>query len=195
MNYFRFVALVGVALLMSGAAVAAEKKAPQKSPAVSEKPQAAPVAAPQAPPAPVKVGEIAGNFTLKDVDSKEKELSSLKGNAPYTVLTFTNSVCSACRDEMSMLAKVWQKNKEKLQLVAIFTDASTDVGAKATKEMYKDAFVCLMDPAFTIPPAFGFEYTPAMVLIDKSGKVLYSKGGYNKGMGEQTSKEIVSFLK
>jgi peroxiredoxin len=195
MNNFRFVARIVIFLLIAGTAAAADMKAAPKAPAEAPKAPAMAAPAPPAAPVAVKVGGTAQNFQLKDVDAKDVDLTGLKAKSPYTALVFTNSVCSACRDEMAMLAKFGQKNKEKIQLVAIFTDASTDVGAKATREMYKDSFVYVMDPEFAVPPAFGFEFTPAMVLLDKSGKVLYMKGGYNRGMAEQTAGEIAAYLK
>jgi thioredoxin-related protein len=50
---------------------------------------------------------------------------------------------------------------------------------KSYSEHYKYNVDYLLDPRFTIPPVYGFNYTPALVLLDKSGKVVYKKGGYS----------------
>ena len=192
------VLLFAASVLLVGAPGAQEKAAAPKAaaPAAAPAKPAVPAAAPAKPVIP-KVGDNSPNFTLKEaVTGAEIDLASLREKAPFTLITFTNSACSACRDEMDVLARLKEKQgKEKINMLAIFTDMGGEAGAKRAIESYKDTFVYLMDPSFTTPPMYGFQYTPATVIMDKKGKVVMLKGGFTADMGPEFSREIAALLK
>ena len=54
----------------------------------------------------------------------------------------------------------------------------------------------MLDPEFTQPRRYGFNYTPGLILADSAGKIVVVKGGFNPvADGDMLRKEIESRLK
>jgi thiol-disulfide isomerase/thioredoxin len=133
---------------------------------------------------PYDVGDRAPNFELPDGLSGEiVELNSLLGES-VVALTFMNTSCGACRAEVSLLSKLATKHEGKLKVYLIAVDIRGEKLVKAYAESNRYNVGYLLDPTFTIPPLYGFSYTPALVLLDKEGNIIYKKGGYGSGDGQ-----------
>lgn len=143
-----------------------------------------------------EVGDAAPGFTLKEVETgKDFVFEEMVKKFPFTLIAFTNSACGACRQEMKLLSKIKEEVGDKINMVAIFTDVAGESGAIRYKQMSKDTFVYLIDQEFKQPPAFGFEFTPGLIVVDKKGKVAYKKGGFSNANAEEMKKEIMALLK
>ena len=55
-------------------------------------------------------------------------------------------------------------------------------------------FPFLQDSKFETPGLFDFAYTPALVLVDKEGKIAKLKGGYRPGDESELEKTISGLL-
>ncbi len=191
------VSLLSVLLLLFAAtvAVAADvKKAPAAAPAAAP----APVAKPAPPKAPtydtyvfpeVKLGSSLPAMPLRTLKGEEKDLISLAKPGVAMVVFFTNSTCSACRGEAALLASLKADLKGKFNLVGVLTDIS-DKGYTSLDKEVQESAEFLHDPSFKVPPAFGFEYTPALIIV-KDGKLKASKGGFNPAHDGQTVTELI----
>lgn len=162
---------IGCALLLmtaAGAAFAADAKAP--APAAPAAPAEPPVA---------KVGDAVVDFTLPDPISGKKInfMKDIKGKT--TAIVFMNTGCSACLAELTEIDKLKKDVKDKLNIVAVAVDKRGEAVVKAYAEAYQFDVTYLIDPSFTLPPAYGFNYTPAMILVNKEGKIVLSMGGFN----------------
>ena len=51
----------------------------------------------------------------------------------------------------------------------------------------------LIDPKFSLPRTFGFNYTPSLALVDAGGVLLHKKGGYSPN--ERISDLLRTFVK
>lgn len=184
------------------AAPAAEApKAPEAAPAV-EAPKA-PEAVKVAPVQPksqtsvesrvAAVGDKAIDFTLFDVKGEKllsfEELN--KGTKKVMALVFLNSTCSSCVAEAELLASMKKKFQDDLNLIGVLTDLGTRSYETSTSENIKNAFTTVHDSKFAVPPAYGFNYTPGLVII-KGGKVIALKGGFIPGKDD---KELVDLIK
>jgi thiol-disulfide isomerase/thioredoxin len=127
------------------------------------------------------LGNMAPDFTLPDgLTGEEKQLTAdIVGQADLVALAFMNTTCSACQAEVSLLSKLADQHEGKLKVYMIAVDVRGEKLVKSYSEHYKYNVEYLLDPRFTIPPVYGFNYTPALVVLDKSGKVVYKKGGYS----------------
>jgi thiol-disulfide isomerase/thioredoxin len=105
------------------------------------------------------------------------ELSGIIGEKTVA-LAFMNTTCSACQAEVSLLAKLAAKNVDTLAVYLVAVDVRGDRLVKTYSENYKYKVQYLLDPSFSIPPLYGFNYTPALVLLNKAGEIVYKKGGY-----------------
>jgi len=172
----------------------------------------APKAAAPAPAAPAKVeapktqdakptkeGQEIANFSLPMAfENKLVKFADVisASSAKLTVLTFTNTSCAACMDEMNELTKAKAKYGKNLLVVAVVTDYNAGRIAENLGEDTKKAFTFLADPNFTVPPLYGFTYTPAAVFV-QGGKVVALESGYNPSpkAREELQAKVASLLK
>ena len=157
--------------LTVSAHAADEKKA---APAAAAKPA---VEAPKV----VKVGDVVPEFSLTDPISGKKVSFEKDIKGKTTAIVFMNTGCSACLAELMEMNDLKKEVKDKLQIYAIAVDKRGEAVVKAYAEQYQFDVNYLTDPNFTMPPVYGFSYTPAMILVDKAGKVSHSSGGYMPG--------------
>jgi thiol-disulfide isomerase/thioredoxin len=133
---------------------------------------------------PYDVGDRAPNFKLRDgLSGQPVELNGLLGDS-VVALTFMNTTCSACQAEVTLLSKLAGKHEGKLKVYLVAVDMRGQKLVKAYAQNYKYNVGYLLDPQFSIPPLYGFNYTPALVLLDKEGTIIYKKGGYGSGDGQ-----------
>ena len=143
---------------------------------------------------PYDVGDKAPNFKLRDGLSGEiVELKDLLGNE-VIALTFMNTTCSACQAEVSLLSKLADKHAGKLKVYLIAVDMRGEKLVKSYAENYKYNVEYLLDARFSVPPAYGFNYTPAMVLLNKSGEIIYKQGGYTPTKADALIEAVESHL-
>jgi len=184
-------------LLAAAVAGAAEMK---MAPAEAAVPAAAPAvkAKPAPPPGPtyatyncpeVKLGSSMPAMPLKTLQGEEKDLNSLAKPGVAMVVFFTNSTCAACRAEAALLASMKADLKDKFLLVGVLTDIS-DKGYSSLDKEVQESTTFFHDPKFKVPPAFGFEYTPALIIV-KDGKLKASKGGFNPAHDSQAVVDLV----
>jgi len=103
------------------------------------------------------------------------------------------TACSACFEELKELDDYVRRNPGKVEVWCVAVDLR---GAK-TVEPYQKAnnfrVKYLIDPKFSLPRIFGFNYTPSLAVVDRQGVVLHKKGGYSPT--ESLSELIRTFIK
>jgi peroxiredoxin len=143
---------------------------------------------------PAKVGDAVPDFTLKDALSGEDVNfgKDIKGGKKITALIFMNTGCSACLAEIREINDFITEEKDggNINAYAIAVDARGEAVVKGYNERYQFKVNYLLDPDFTLPPVFGFSYTPALVVIDKDGKIVATQGGYNPARDKGKIKEL-----
>ena len=80
----------------------------------------------------MKPGNLAPEFTLKDLDGKNFDLSSLRGK--YVVLDFWGSWCGWCIKGIPEMKKAYEKYKGKIEFVGIDCNDTEDKWKKAVAE-------------------------------------------------------------
>ncbi len=167
------VLVVAMSLFGLGTAFAADPAAAPAAPA------AASTAAPP-PPTTFGVGATVSSLTAKNLAGEAVDLiKSIQ--KPYAIISFMNTACSACRVELKDLDK-YTKGNEKTDFFVV----SVDFAPEALEGYKKKSFLggtWFHDPDFTIPAKFKITYTPGTVVLDKSGKVLALKSGWDATTG------------
>ncbi len=188
-------ALIISLTLSSGFALAEDMEgSAAKEPAAAEEP-AAPVE-----PAPIKVHEVGDTlpyFALPDgLSGKTIEVSSniLGQDDRLIAMVFMTTSCSACQAEVALMSRLAAKHEKDLKVYVLAVDMRGDRQVKDYHQTYKYNVSYLLDPGFTVPPLFGFNYTPGMVLLDKKGEILYKKGGYSSTDADELIKQVRSRL-
>ena len=167
---------------------------PKAAPAAKGAPAAAKPAVPEPPVA--KVGDQVPEFKLKNAITGESTAwgKDVKGKAKYTIVVFMNTGCSSCLAELMAVKDATRENKD-VVTYAIAVDKRGEEVVKAYYESYKIEANYLVDAEFDVPPQFGFDYTPAMIIVDKTGKIIFAKGGYRPKDRDKFVAELVALLK
>lgn len=125
-------------------------------------------------PAPPAIGATIEDFTLPDVDNKDRSLKSLAGKNG-TVLLFIAVQCpvsNAYNERMAKLAEDYQAKG--IAVVGINSNVAEDAAAvKAHAAEHKLSFPILKDPGNKIADRFGAAVTPEAYFISADNKLLY----------------------
>lgn len=127
----------------------------------------------------IHVGDVAPEFSITTLDGKVIDTQQLKGKVIY--INFFATWCGPCMKELPFVEeKIWKtiKNPDFVMVV---------VGREHTNEEMADF---LEKKGFTFPIAadtdrsifskFAHQNIPRNVIIDKNGKIAYSKFGFTE---------------
>ena len=125
-------------------------------------------------PAPPAIGATIEDFTLLDVDNKERSLKSLAGKNG-TVLLFIAVQCPVSNAYNERMAKLAEDYKAKgIAVIGINSNVAEDAAAvKAHAEQHKLSFPILKDPGNKIADKLGASVTPEAYFLDAGNKLLY----------------------
>lgn len=121
--------------------------------------------------APAVVGSLAPDFTLKDLNGRPVQLSSLKGKV--VLLNFWATWCPPCREEIPSMMRLNQAMQGKpFQMLAV----SIDEGGKDAVESFfkKERFFlpALLDSDGKVARRYGTTGVPETFVIDSKGVIL-----------------------
>jgi peroxiredoxin len=156
-------------------------------------------AAHAAPPAAqpgrgIEVGQRVPDFTLSALDGSQVSYEKqIRGKAPVTLLFFMTTACSACFDELKEINEFLVKNPTRVDAWCIAVDLRGAQTVAPFQKANNFKVKYLIDPKFSLPRTFGFNYTPSLAVIDAKGALLYKKGGYSPS--ERVTDIIRSFVK
>ena len=120
---------------------------------------------------PALKGNMAPDFTLKDLSGKGLKLSSLRGKV--VVLNFWASWCPPCREEIPSMMRLNQAMAGKpFQMLAV----SQDKGGKEAVEAYFQksgaSLPVLLDADQAVGKRYGLTGVPETFVIDTKGVIL-----------------------
>jgi len=139
---------------------------------------------------PVKIGEMAPNFTLEDQNGQKVNLSALRGSGPTVLAFYRGNWWPYCAQQLAEL-RFLKKPNESFNLLAISVDTpaqSREFAAKiAADGKGKIDYQILSDPGHRVIDAFGIrdpDYNgqkfegiprPTVYVIDKTGRITWMK--------------------
>ena len=140
-------------------------------------------------------GEAAPDFTLRDIDGKEVQLSSFKGKV--VMINFWATWCGPCKLEMPHLDKMDREFEDKgFEVISISTDdarASSKVKPLIKRGGY--GFTVLLDKDTTVVAQYNPAKTlPFNALIDREGRIHKVYQGYNPGDETEMRKDVEELL-
>src|SRR4029078_3117045 len=125
-------------------------------------------------PAPPAIGSTIEDFTLPDVDNKDRSLKSLAGKNG-TVLLFIAVQCpvsNAYNERMEKLAADYQAKG--IAVIGINSNVAEDAAAvKAHAAEHNLTFTILKDPVNKIADKLGATVPPEAYFLDPNNKLLY----------------------
>ncbi|MCL5884782.1 MAG: TlpA family protein disulfide reductase [Deltaproteobacteria bacterium] len=141
-----------------------------------------------------KVGQPVPEFSLPGLDGRPVSFrKEIRGKAPLSVIFFMTTACSPCYDEIREIHGFVSKHPGKVEAWAVAVDlrGAQTVGPYQQSNRFRVKY--LLDPKFSLPRAFGFQYTPSLVVVDANGVILHKKGGY--APNERVSEILRTFLR
>lgn len=118
-------------------------------------------------------GAAAPDFSLKDLTGRNFTLSAQRGKP--VLLIFIATWCPTCRSEMSHYKSIHEKySQQGLEVVNIDIQESKGRVSQFA-EKHKVPYKMLLDEKGNVAESYGIVGIPAMVLIDKDGKILSSQ--------------------
>jgi peroxiredoxin len=137
----------------------------------------------------IEVGQIAPEFSLKSMDSKEYSLAQLRKKGPV-VLAFYKVSCPVCQFTFPFLQRLAEHYAgNSASVVAISQD---DV--RSTKDFnheYGVNFLTLLDDhGYPVSNAYGLTSVPTIFLVAPDGKLKVSGTGFSKADLETIAAEL-----
>lgn len=136
------------------------------------------------------VGDALPEISLVDVTKDSAvDLAGLVAGSPGAI-AYMQTSCAACRKELMALKELEEKYPD-LKVVAISVDAGNPARVARYREHFAFSFPFLHDPDFRTPELFGFSFTPALVMVDRDGKIAMLKGGFRPGDEAEIEKQVL----
>jgi peroxiredoxin/outer membrane lipoprotein-sorting protein len=126
---------------------------------------------------PDLVGQEAEDFKLKDLEGREVQLQSLRGQV--VLLNFWASWCGPCRLEMPVIEKLHQEFRGKGLRVFGINDEDFETISEYLRE-YEYTFPTLIDEDQKAARLYRVRGIPTMVVIDRQGTVSHYRVGLSR---------------
>lgn len=124
-----------------------------------------------------KTGNLAPDFSLKDIDGNSVSLASFLGKP--VMLNFWALDCPYCLDEMPLLQTAYAEESTKADGITLLTinmkDSAQSIRSFFMKEGY--TLTALQDSGSKITQSYGVSGIPTTFLIDRDGIIRYVKRG------------------
>jgi cytochrome c biogenesis protein CcmG, thiol:disulfide interchange protein DsbE len=129
-----------------------------------------------------QTGGNAPEFKLENIDGDYVSLKDELGDGPV-LLSFWATWCKPCIEEMTKYKELYENYKDKgLKVLAIsIDDEKTVAKVKPFAKSKKYPFTILLDSNSDVARKYYAQNVPYSVLLDKSGKIVYTHLGYMKG--------------
>ena len=139
-------------------------------------------------------GKFAKVFSLSSLDGKKVNLADHLGKN-VVLLDFWAVWCPPCRRSVPALAKIAEELGPKgLVVYAVNQQDPRDAVRNFLKSENVDIPV-LMDPENVVGDLYGVSSIPKMVLINRTGTVIFVNNGYGPGAERRIRKAVESALK
>lgn len=135
---------------------------------------------------PLKEGDKAPDFLLRDVNGVEHHLFSQKG---YKLVVFYKVTCPTCQLTLPFIEKMFRSYGEGVKFFGVSQDSADDT--RRFSEDYGLTFTQLIDyPEYEVSLKYDINVVPTIYLIDPEGRVVFSEEGFVKSSMERLNVDI-----
>ncbi len=135
----------------------------------------------------VNVGNIAPDFTLKDLKGSEVQLSKLRGKK--VMINFWATWCPPCRQEMPEIEKFFQEKKEDIEILAINIDGGAPKNVAEYIKKMKITFPVVLDEKDRVNERYKVMTIPTTFFVDENGVIINK---YYSVMSLGVMKELIN---
>jgi peroxiredoxin len=135
----------------------------------------------------------APDFTLPNLTgSAPISLEEYRGDVVY--VTFWASWCAPCREEMPLLADLWQRHRDEgFQVIAINVDEDPAAALQFAQEHGLE-FPLARDADRAVSQLYRVAGYPSHYLVDRRGKVRFSALGFTEADALAVAQEVETLL-
>ena len=143
-----------------------------------------------------QTGRQAPNFQLINIDGDFIDLKSLLDDGPV-LLSFWATWCKPCIEELKDFKKLYENYKDKgFKIAAISIDDESSIAkVKPFVKSKGYPFIILLDTNSEAARKYYAQTVPYSVLVNKSGKIVFTHSGYMKGDELILKSEIDKIIK
>jgi len=123
-------------------------------------------------PSAAKIGALAPEIALKDLNGNTMRLSDLQGKAVH--VTFWATWCAPCRAEMPIFEKKYQQYKDSKNFVVLGVRIQDESGPEAVKKYLAElgvTFPIVNDTDGVVTNAYRIRGLPTNAFIDRNGVI------------------------
>jgi peroxiredoxin len=140
----------------------------------------------------VKLGELAPNFQLRDLDGHLVTLSELRGKV--VLLNFWATWCGPCRVEMPAMEQLYRMfSRKDFEILAVSIDAQGEAVTRPFQQEYHLTFPILHDSDYRVGLMYGARSLPMTFLVDRQGVVRHQIFGA-RDWGASEAQQLVQML-
>ncbi|NOT21572.1 MAG: TlpA family protein disulfide reductase [Nitrospiraceae bacterium] len=140
----------------------------------------------------VKLGELAPNFQLRDLNGRMVALSDLRGKV--VLLNFWATWCGPCRVEMPAMEQLYQTFPRKdFEILAVSTDAQGVASTRPFQQENHLTFPILHDSDFRVGLTYGARSLPMTFMVDRQGVIRHQVFGA-RDWGAPEAQQLVQML-
>jgi len=111
----------------------------------------------------------APSFSLKDLNGKQISLNEFKGKP--LLLFFWGSWCQACKEDIGLLEKFFERNRGQFEILTIAIDGEKDKRVKNVVKDHRITLPVLLDKKEQVARTYGVRMIPTAFLINREGWV------------------------
>ncbi|HTN43250.1 MAG TPA: TlpA disulfide reductase family protein [Nitrospiria bacterium] len=141
-----------------------------------------------------KIGYLAPNFRLTNLQGQEVSMASLEGKVVF--INFWATWCGPCRAEMPSMEALYHEFKgQGLEILAVSSDMD---GAPAVQPFIRKlglSYPVLLDPDFRVDDKYLIQSVPTTVLVDKNGVITHRFVGARNWSNPESRDLIAKLLK
>ena len=108
-------------------------------------------------------------FSLKDLNGKQISLKEFKGKP--LLLFFWGSWCGACKEDIVLLEKFFERNKDQLEILTIAIDGEKEKRVRSVVKDHRITLPVLLDKKEQVARTYGVRMIPTTFLINREGWV------------------------
>jgi peroxiredoxin len=111
----------------------------------------------------------APSFSLKDLNGKQISLNEYKGKP--LLLFFWGSWCQACKEDIVLLEKFFERNRGRVEILTIVIDGEKEKKVKNVVKDHRITLPVLLDKKEQVARTYGVRMIPTAFLINREGWV------------------------